>query len=126
MKGLGIDSLEWNRLSREEKKSLAEKAFPKEEIPAQQVFVCYKCNSIAGHDGDRDSYFCTECGSSMVKVGYDARQWADLSREEKRKACEEAKIRHMVSEIKNADIVEAENVQPAGVVNVVGTVDSVY
>ena len=50
------------------------------------VYVCYRCNSISGQGG-----ICPECGSDMIKVGYTAKEWAFLSKEEKRQAAEDAR-----------------------------------
>ena len=85
---------------------------------SDKVYVCYKCNGITGHDGTHDRYFCTECGSEMVDVGYTVGKWADLSKEEKRKAAEDAKIRHMVTEIKKAKIDDSGESTP-NIINVV-------
>ena len=76
------------------------------------VYVCYRCNSIAGRDG-----ICPECGSDMIQVGYTAREWSFLSKQEKRQAAEDAKIRHMVSAIMEAPIDDSESVQ--SIINVV-------
>ena len=90
---------------------------------AEYVFVCYKCNSVAGHDRSHDKYYCTECGSDMVDVGYTVMQWADLSKEEKRKVSENAKIVHMVSEIKRDNYEESEADHTPSIIKVVKNPD---
>ncbi|MBO4889370.1 MAG: hypothetical protein J5574_00140 [Lachnospiraceae bacterium] len=92
----------------------------------EYVFVCYKCNSVAGHDRSHDRYYCTECGSDMVDVGYTVMQWADLSKEEKRKVSENAKIVHMVSEIKRDNYEESEADHTPSIIKVVKNPDSDY
>ncbi len=78
------------------------------------VYVCYRCNSIAGVEG-----ICPECGSDMINTGYTARQWAFLSKEEKRQAAEDAKIRHMVSAIQEATFEDPDDVSTQSIINVV-------
>ncbi len=92
----------------------------------EYVYVCYKCNSIAGHDRSHDRYYCTDCGSDMVNVGYTVRQWADLSKEEKRKVSENAKIVHMVREIKRDNYEESEADHTPSIIKVVKNPDSDY
>jgi len=85
----------------------------------EQVYSCYKCNSIASHDGAKDRYYCPECGSDMIIVGFTTKEWADLCKEEKRNAIEEAKIRHMVSQIKKVSYDDSESVTTQSIINVV-------
>ena len=85
----------------------------------EQVYSCYKCNSIASHDGANDRYYCPECGSDMILVGLTTKEWSDLSKEEKRNAIEEAKIRHMVSQIKKVSYDDSESVTTQSIINVV-------
>ena len=95
---------------------------PAQEMPvvSEYVYVCYKCNSIAGHDGASDRYYCPDCGSDMVETGLNTLEWASLSKEEKRNATEEAKIRHMVTAIKEASYEESESEKTQNIINVVG------
>ncbi|MBO4904990.1 MAG: hypothetical protein J5367_07175 [Lachnospiraceae bacterium] len=119
---LGIGSAQWNRMSEEERDKILASRFAKPdpelwselwpepepgteaeqagEYQKEYVFVCYKCNTVAAHSEADRRYYCGECGSDMVPSGYDTVEWAYLSKEEKRKVTEEAKIHHMVSEIK--------------------------
>ena len=123
---LGIESAQWNGMSEEERRSTLAKRFPKpdpalwselwpepetdpedaadspKENPKEYVFVCYKCNTVSSHHDENGGYYCPECGSDMVYAGYDTVAWAYLSKEEKRKVTEEARIHHMVRVIKNA------------------------
>ncbi|MBQ6576074.1 MAG: hypothetical protein IJL90_08215, partial [Lachnospiraceae bacterium] len=78
------------------------------------VYVCYRCNSISGQEG-----ICPECGSDMIKVGYTAKEWAFLSKEEKRQAAEDAKIRHLVSAIQEATFEDTEYESTQSIINVV-------
>lgn len=96
------------------------------DIKFDMVYVCYKCNSVAAHDGVQDQYYCSDCGSDMVDIGLTTREWADLSKEEKRQVAEEAKIRHMVNAIKNSSFDEGENVSTPNIINVVQNKDSIY
>lgn len=96
------------------------------DVRFDMVYVCYKCNSVAAHDGVEDRYYCSECGSDMVDIGLTTREWADLSKEEKRRMAEEAKIRHMVTAIKNSSFDEGENVSTPNIINVVQNKDSIY
>ncbi len=86
----------------------------------EYVYVCYKCSSIAGHDRENDRYYCPECGSDMVETGLSTIEWANLSKEEKRNVMEEAKIRHMVTAIKEASYEDSENEKTQSIINVVG------
>ena len=91
-----------------------------EEIAEEEkVYVCYKCSSVATHSGRRDTYYCKECGSDMVDVGYTADKWAMLTKEEKRNVTEDAKIKHMVLKIKNTTYDDEENVTTQNIINVV-------
>ena len=141
MVSLGIGSAHWNSMSEEERAGIISEKVPTiEELFAQPVkgheteaeepepesitesefvYVCYKCNTIAAHDGSQENYYCPECGSDMVAVGYSTDQWADLTKEEKRKIAEEAKISHMVSAIKEASYEENEGVSTPNIINVV-------
>ncbi len=92
----------------------------------EYVYVCYKCNSVAGHDGSQDKYFCADCGSDMVSTGYTVRGWADLSKDTKRKVTEDAKIMHMVSEIKRDDYGDSGAVHTPSIIKVVKNPDSDY
>ena len=83
------------------------------------VYICYKCSTIAGHDGKRDKYFCPECGSDMVEAGCTAADWAGMTKEQKRNVAEEAKIRHMVSAIKKASIDDGDSERTQNIINVV-------
>ena len=94
-------------------------AEPESEEAYEQVYSCYKCNSIASHDGANDRYYCPECGSDMIPVGLTTKEWADLCKEEKRNAIEEAKIRHMVSQIKKVSYDDSESVTTQSIINVV-------
>ncbi len=85
----------------------------------EYIYVCYKCSSVAVHDSARERYFCAECGGDMVKTACRADEWAAMSKEEKRDASEEAKIRHMVTEIKKAGIDEEESEKTQNIINVV-------
>ena len=85
----------------------------------KKVYVCYKCSSVATHDGRQDLYFCKECGADMVDVGYSAENWAMLTKEEKRNVTEDAKIKHMVLKIKNTTYDDEENVTTQSIINVV-------
>ena len=91
-----------------------------EPVIREFVYVCYKCSSIAGHDGENDRYYCPECGSAMVETGLNTIEWANLSKEEKRNVMEEAKIRHMVTAIKEASYEDSENEKTQSIINVVG------
>ena len=90
-----------------------------DEQASEYVYVCYKCSTIAAHDGKRGSYFCPECGSDMVAVGFTPDAWSGMTKEEKRKAAEEAKIRHMVTAIKNAPIDDDDSEKTQNIINVV-------
>ena len=91
-----------------------------EEIAEEEkVYVCYKCSSVATHSGRQDTYYCKECGSDMVDVGYTADKWAMLTKEEKRNVTEDAKIKHMVLKIKNTTYDDEENVTTQNIINVV-------
>ncbi len=85
----------------------------------EKVYVCYKCSSVATHSGRHDAYYCKECGSDMVDVGYTADKWAMLTKEEKRNVTEDAKIKHMVLKIKNTTYDDEENVTTQNIINVV-------
>lgn len=85
----------------------------------KKVYVCYKCSSVATHSGRQDTYYCKECGSDMVDVGYTADKWAMLTKEEKRNVTEDAKIKHMVLKIKNTTYDDEENVTTQNIINVV-------
>lgn len=85
----------------------------------EKVYVCYKCSSVATHSGRQDTYYCKECGSDMVDVGYSADKWAMLTKEEKRNVTEDAKIKHMVLKIKNTTYDDEENVTTQNIINVV-------
>ena len=85
----------------------------------KKVYVCYKCSSVATHSGRQDTYYCKECGSDMVDVGYTAEKWAMLTKEEKRNVTEDAKIKHMVLKIKNTTYDDEENVTTQNIINVV-------
>ncbi|MBE5851192.1 MAG: hypothetical protein E7298_13835 [Lachnospiraceae bacterium] len=85
----------------------------------KRVYVCYKCSSVATHSGRQDTYYCKECGSDMVDVGYTADKWAMLTKEEKRNVTEDAKIKHMVLKIKNTTYDDEENVTTQNIINVV-------
>ncbi|MCR5591568.1 MAG: hypothetical protein K6F73_08540 [Lachnospiraceae bacterium] len=89
------------------------------EAAGEYVYVCYKCSTIAAHDGAKDSYFCPECGADMVPVGISTDAWTSMTKEEKRKASEDAKIRHMVNAIKNASIDDGESEKTQNIINVV-------
>ena len=86
----------------------------------EYVYVCYKCSSIAGHDRENDRYYCPECGSDMVETGLSTIEWSNLSKEEKRNVMEEAKIRHMVTAIKEASYEDSENEKTQSIIKVVG------
>ena len=132
MVSLGIESVRWNRMSKETRTAILLEMFPEdagsEEEPGapealredegDKVYVCYSCSNFAEHDGSHDRYYCTECGSDMVYVGYPSVKWAELSPEDKRKAAEDAKIRHMVTEIKKAEIEDNAESTP-NIINVV-------
>lgn len=90
------------------------------DVKFDMVYACYKCNSIAGHDGVLDRYYCSECGSAMVDIGITTREWADLSKEDKRRVTEEARIRHMVTAIKKASYDESDEEHMQNIINVVG------
>ncbi len=98
---------------------------PDKEAPAdpdeydRYVYVCYKCNSVASHSGKQEKYYCPDCGSDMVNVGYSVRQWADLSKDAKRSVTEDAKIMHMVSEIKRDDYGSTPADNTPSIINVV-------
>ena len=62
----------------------------------------------------------------MVNVGYTVRQWADLSKDEKRIVTEDAKIMHMVSEIKSEDYGVAGAEHTPSIINVIKYPDSDY
>jgi predicted Fe-S protein YdhL (DUF1289 family) len=85
----------------------------------EKVYVCYKCSSVATHSGRQDTYYCKECGSDMVDVGYTTDKWAMLTKEEKRNVTEDAKIKHMVLKIKNTTYDDEENVTTQNIINVV-------
>lgn len=85
----------------------------------KKVYVCYKCSSVATHSGRQDTYYCKECGSDMVDVGYTADKWAMLTKEEKRNVTEDAKIKHMVLKIKNTSYDDDENETTQNIINVV-------
>ncbi|MBR1450823.1 MAG: hypothetical protein IJ591_03810 [Lachnospiraceae bacterium] len=85
----------------------------------EKVYVCYKCSSVATHSGRQDTYYCKECGSDMVDVGYSTDKWAMLTKEEKRNVTEDAKIKHMVLKIKNTTYDDEENVTTQNIINVV-------
>ncbi len=136
---LGIESAHWNSMSEEARAEIISERFPTlEELFAQPVkghepeepedepveehdfvYVCYKCNTVAAHDGQQEGYYCPECGSDMVAVGYTTDKWADLTKEEKRRIAEDAKISHMVSAIKEASYEENEGVSTPKIINVV-------
>ncbi len=148
MVSLGIESSHWNSMSEEARKTVIAERFPRAEdnenidelfaepikgreiVPEAEeaakqaeesefVYVCYKCNTVAVHNGQQDAYFCPECGSDMVSVGFSTVEWADKTKEEKRKLTEEAKIAHMVSAIKEASLDENERVSTPNIINVV-------
>ena len=117
---------EWFALKTDKEEDTAEEnetvIIPAQEMPviSEYVYVCYKCNSIAGHDGKNGKYYCPDCGSDMVETGLNTLEWASLSKEEKRNATEEAKIRHMVTAIKEASYEESETEKTQNIINVVG------
>ncbi len=147
MVSLGIESSHWNIMSEEARKTVIAERFPraednknidelfaqpipgreetrkteeaKQEEPKEFVYVCYKCNTISGHDGQQDGYYCPECGSDMVEVGCSTDEWANKTKEEKRRLTEEAKIAHMVNAIKEASFDESEGVSTPNIINVV-------
>lgn len=90
------------------------------DVKFDMVYACYKCNSIAGHDGTLTHYYCSECGSDMVDIGITTKEWAELSKEDKRKITEEARIRHMVTAIKEASYDESDAEHMQNIINVVG------
>ena len=90
-----------------------------EQLEHEYVYACYKCNALAGHKGDHDKYYCTECGSDMVEIGMSTKEWANLSKQEKRDRIEEAKIRHMVTQIKKVSYEDSENNSTPRIINVV-------
>ena len=106
----------------EQKAAEDNSSVPEAEYPriSEYVYVCYKCNSIAGHDGENEGYYCPECGSAMVDTGLDTIEWANLSKEEKRNVMEEAKIRHMVTAIKEASYEDSESEKTQSIIKVVG------
>ncbi len=85
----------------------------------ENVYVCYKCSSVAAYDGKQDGYYCRECGSQMINVGYTPEEWMQLTKEEKRRITEDAKIKHMVLNIKNTTYDDEENVTTDSIINVV-------
>ncbi len=97
-----------------------------DEYDLNRVYVCYKCNTVASHDGSQDRYYCYECGSDMVGTGYSIRGWSDLSKEEKRKVTEDAKLMHMVSEIKRDDYGDGGPDHTPSIINVVKDPNKVY
>ena len=101
----------------DEQESAADKEDADQSVE-ERVYVCYSCNTIAAHDGANGRYFCHECGSEMVDVGFTKERWADLSKEEKRKVSEDAKIRHMVTAIKSATL-EGGSESTPNIINVV-------
>lgn len=103
----------------------AEESEP-DEYDLNRVYVCYKCNSVASHDGAQERYYCYECGSGMVGTGYTIRQWSDLSKEEKRKVTEDAKLMHMLSEIKRDDYGDGGPDHTPSIINVVKDPNKVY
>ena len=147
MVSLGIETSHWNSMNEETRNTIIAERFPRaednkniDELFAQPikgresaedleeaekrevsefVYVCYKCNTIAGHDGEQETYYCPECGSDMVEVGCSTADWAYKTKEEKRKLTEEAKIAHMVSAIKEASFDENEGVSTPNIINVV-------
>ncbi len=145
---LGIESSHWNSMSEEARNAVIAERFPRAEdneniqelfaepvkgreteedpeeaaaksVNTEFVYVCYKCNTISGHDGQQETYYCPECGCDMVAVGCSTDEWAEKTKEEKRKLTEEAKIAHMVSAIKEASFDENEKVSTPNIINVV-------
>lgn len=113
----------------EEVKTAQEEQQPDEKgysAPDEKVYVCYKCNAIAGHNDEHDRYYCYECGSDMIDIGMTTREWAQLSKEEKREAIEGAKIRHMVTDIKKVSFDDDDGGALPNVINVVGSADQQY
>ena len=97
-----------------------------DEYDLKHVYVCYKCNNVAAHDGEQEKYFCSECGSGMVNVGYTIRQWSELSKEARRKVTEDAKVMHMVSEIKRDDYGDGASEATCSIINVVKDPKNAY
>ncbi len=142
---LGIESSHWNSMSEEARNTVIAERFPRAEdnknidelfaqpIPGREeeetaeeeqeakefVYVCYKCNTISGHDGQQSMYYCPDCGSDMVAVGCSTDEWANKTKEEKRQLTEEAKIAHMVNAIKEASFDENDGVSTPNIINVV-------
>ncbi len=116
---------EQKKVVTEPKKPVTE---PEDNTVYDKVYVCYKCSGIAAHNGSKERYRCADCGSVMVEIGYTTKEWTELSKEEKRQVCEEAKIRHMLFAIKNAsyDEDESESVETPSIINVVDNKDHVY
>lgn len=148
---LGITTETWNRMPEPDRQAFIKRKLsgapatwpmpeekPKEEnnkqeeqqpdkgysTPDEKVYVCYKCNAIAGHNDDHDRYYCYECGSDMIEIGMTTKEWAQLSKEEKRQAIEDAKIRHMVTDIKKVSFDDDETLP--NVINVVGAAEQQY
>ena len=89
------------------------------EAQQEYVFVCCKCNTIAKHNRTRPMYYCTECGAEMVNSGITAENWVSLSKEEKRKASEDAQLRHMYSAIAEASDDDSDGNNTVNIINVV-------
>lgn len=89
----------------------------------EYVYVCYKCTTIAAHDDERGTYYCPDCGSDMIPTGITTFRWSDLSKEEKRRAAEDAKIAHMVTAIKDSTFDDSEGEVTQSIINVVANKD---
>ncbi len=72
----------------------------KQRAKIRYVYICSKCSSIAAHDSAGYSCTCSECSSPMEYSGCTTVQWARLSKEEKRKICEQAQLNHIISAIR--------------------------
>ncbi len=107
-------------------RSETEEPSPRSAIPGEYVYVCYKCNTVAVHDGTHEKYFCTECGADMVNVGYTRDAWNGLSKEQKRTVAENAKIMRMFTSIKQDKYEENGDSHTQSIINVVKNPDSGY
>ena len=107
-------------------RSETEEPSPRSAIPGEYVYVCYKCNTVAVHDGTHEKYFCTECGADMVSVGYTREAWNGLSKEQKRTVAENAKIMRMFTSIKQDKYDENGDSHTQSIINVVKNPDSGY
>ncbi|MCR5302121.1 MAG: hypothetical protein K6E49_06735 [Lachnospiraceae bacterium] len=89
----------------------------------EYIYACYMCNSITSYEEDQGPYHCDECGASMINTGCTRTKWSDMTKEQKRQTIEDAKIRHMVTAIRNSPFDDSDSEKTQSIINVVGNKD---